>query len=243
MTRAYRAYFEGICISLVILLTGVSASPATAATGNGGAVAIPGAVGSIGVPVADLQSMRFRSVVRQRYDFSCGSAALATLLTYHYGLPTTEKETFSHMYELGDPQRIQAQGFSLLDMKRYLDSRGIPSDGFRIPLAALEELGVPAIALVEIDGYRHFVVIKGVDDGRVLVGDPALGLKTYGKREFETLRTNDILFLIRDRVDTARERFNPPAAWTAVTPPPFDTALERESLAGFLLTLPRPSDW
>ena len=25
----------------------------------------------------------FRSVIRQRYDFSCGSAALATLLTSH----------------------------------------------------------------------------------------------------------------------------------------------------------------
>ncbi len=236
-----RAHHNGIYVALALLSGSLFTTPA--APSETGAVAVPGAIGGFEVSVTSLQSMRFRSVIRQQYDFSCGSAALATLLTYHYGLPTSEKEAFSGMYEAGDQERIQAQGFSLLDMKRYLEGRGIPSDGFRIPLEQLEELGVPAIALVEIDGYRHFVVIKGIEDGRVLVGDPALGLQAYRKAEFKEHWSNDILFLIRDRMDTARTHFSPPAAWQAVTAPPFDTALDRESLAGFTLTLPRSSDW
>src|SRR3546814_13412897 len=59
----------------------------------------------------------FRSVIRQRYDFSCGSAALATLLTYHYGAPTSEAMPFRAMWEKGDREAIRKVGFSMLDMR------------------------------------------------------------------------------------------------------------------------------
>lgn len=208
-----------------------------------GMVHIPGAMGTHEMSVTSLQGMRFKTVVRQRYDFSCGSAALATLLTYHYDRSTGERETFDTMYEMGDQARIREQGFSMLDMKRYLGTQGIASDGFRIPLEKLEELGIPAIALVDIEGYRHFVVVKGIRRDRVLVGDPALGVKDYGRTEFEAIRSNDILFLIRDRLDLGREHFNAPVSWEALTTPPYGTALARDGLADFLLALPRHSDW
>src|SRR5690606_40798166 len=56
-------------------------------------------------------------------DFSCGSAATATLLTYQYGHPVTELEVFRQMYAQGDQARIRKEGFSLLDMRRYLQSQ------------------------------------------------------------------------------------------------------------------------
>lgn len=31
------------------------------------------------------------------------------------------------------------------------------------------------IVLLDIDGFRHFVLIKGISDSEVLVGDPARG--------------------------------------------------------------------
>lgn len=209
-----------------------------------GVVHVPGLVGSHPVSVTSLQGMRFKTVVRQRYDFSCGSAALATLLTYHYGRPVSEQDTFNAMFEMGDQERIRQQGFSMLDMKRYLQTRqGLGSDGFRLPLEKLEELGVPAIALVNIDGYRHFVVIKGIRDERVLLGDPALGIRDYSKAGFKEIWSNDILFLIRDEVSRGREQFNAPVSWEALTKPPYGTALARDGLSNFLLSLPRASDW
>ncbi|WP_204283799.1 C39 family peptidase, partial [Klebsiella pneumoniae] len=66
----------------------------------------------------------FRTVVRQQYDYSCGSAAVATLLRYHYGRPTVESDVFSAMWRSGDQAQIKRAGFSMLDMKRYLDSQG-----------------------------------------------------------------------------------------------------------------------
>ncbi|MCG5502243.1 C39 family peptidase [Ectothiorhodospira lacustris] len=232
-----RLFVVGMLVGAVMLTlpAGLQAS---------GVVHVPGLVGSHEVGVTSLQAMRFKTVIRQRYDFSCGSAALATLLTYHYGRPVSEQDTFNAMFEMGDQERIRMQGFSMLDMKRYLQTRqGLGSDGFRLPLEKLDELGVPAIALVDIDGYRHFVVIKGIRDGRVLLGDPALGVRDYSVAGFKDIWSNDILFLIRDEVSRGREHFNAPVAWDALTKPPYGTALARDGLSNFILSLPRASDW
>ena len=50
--------------------------------------------------VESLKERAFRYTVRQQYDFSCGSAALATLLTYHYATPTDEEDTFKAMFDV-----------------------------------------------------------------------------------------------------------------------------------------------
>lgn len=75
--------------------------------------------GTAGLKLESFQERRFRTTVAQQHDFSCGSAALATLLTYSYGLPTTEKDVFDSMFGSGDKAVIGAEGFSLLDMKQY----------------------------------------------------------------------------------------------------------------------------
>jgi len=47
-----------------------------------GSVVIPGAdSGTLNVKVMSLKERQFRLTVRQKLDFSCGSAALSTLLT------------------------------------------------------------------------------------------------------------------------------------------------------------------
>src|SRR3546814_18136425 len=66
--------------------------------------------------------------------FSCGSASVATLLTYHYETPLAEAVVFEEMFVRGDQAKIQAEGFSMLDIKQFLDRRGLESDGFRMSL-------------------------------------------------------------------------------------------------------------
>src|SRR5262245_14064470 len=68
-------------------------------------------------PVRSMKELRFRGVVGQQYDFSCGAAAVATLLTHHLEAPTPENNVFANMWKNGDRERIQKVGFSLLDMK------------------------------------------------------------------------------------------------------------------------------
>lgn len=141
--------------------------------------------------------MPFRTVVRQQFDYSCGSAALATLLRYHYGRAASESQIFKAMYAVGDQARIQKLGFSLLDMKTYLATVGYKADGYRFSLEDLAKAATPAIALIQIGAYKHFVVIKGVIDDFVLVGDPALGLRKFSKAEF-LANWNGIAFLLHD---------------------------------------------
>src|SRR5690606_29731157 len=80
--------------------------------------------GNYSIRLTSLKEARFKTTVAQQYDFSCGSAATATLLTYQYGHPVSEADVFRQMYAHGDQAKIRQQGFSLLDMRRYLGSLG-----------------------------------------------------------------------------------------------------------------------
>lgn len=195
---------------------------AAAASGLGLALCLAGSAnaqiafidggGNFNYPVTTFRDIPFRSVVRQEYDFSCGSAALATLLNYHYDQPITEADVFKAMYAVGDKEQIRKVGFSLLDMKRYLETRGMVANGFRASLDQLENARAPAIAVVVIGQYRHFVVIKGVRNGNVLIGDPAQGLKTYTEAEFAKM-WNGIIFAVVPRPNQ-KAKYNRPEEWS-----------------------------
>jgi predicted double-glycine peptidase len=169
--------------------------------------------------------LRFTTTTRQQYDFSCGSAALATLLTYHYGHPISETEAFKAMWQIGDHAKIRREGFSLLDMQRYLAQIGFKADGFQVPLQKLFESKLPAIVLVSEKGYNHFVVIKGADDGRVLLGDPSSGTRSITREHFESIWPTRLLFVIHDA--PGKPSFNADLDWRAAPRAPLAEAVSR----------------
>lgn len=205
------------------------------ATAQGRAVELPEMGGaSYAVPVRSLQQIKRSGTLLQQYDFSCGSAALATLLTHHYGVPADEREVFEQMYADGDQAKIRREGFSLLDMKRFLHSRGFEADGFVQPLDKLKEERVPAIALITENGYHHFVVIKGLDRDRVLIGDPATGTRALPREAFEQQWKQKLLFVIHNRMDSAR--FNTATDWQLAPSAPMAAGIVRDAMVN---TIPR----
>jgi len=156
---------------------------------------------------------RYYHIFHQRYDFSCGSAALASLLTYHYRRPVEEKAVIDAMYKAGDRAKIRKEGFSLLDMKNYLESIGLRANGYRQPLEKLQQVGIPAIVLINRKGYLHFVLVQGVTKDKVLIGDPALGKKIVSRKSFESMWQNRILFVIDDEIKQTHSSFNTAWAW------------------------------
>lgn len=164
------------------------------------------------VNIQSYREKKFDRIIPQSKDFSCGSAALATMLNYYYDWPTSELEVLEAMYARGDRERIRKEGFSLLDMKQYLKSLGMESDGYELPLDKLKTVGIPAIVLLDMDGYLHFVVVQGVRDHEVLVGDPALGRKIIPRDKFESM-WNGIMFVIREQYDIARLNYDQPEHW------------------------------
>ena len=69
-----------------------------------------GDTGSYSLNVMSWRDIPFRTVVRQQFDYSCGSAAVATLLRYHYGISVSEQEVFQQMFDRGDQARGGAHG-------------------------------------------------------------------------------------------------------------------------------------
>lgn len=193
--------------------------------------------GSFAVRTPSYAELRFHGVVQQRYDYSCGSASVATLLTYQYREPTTEGDVFDVMWRRGDQDKIRRVGFSLLDMKRYLDGRGFRADGFRVPLETLREADVPAITMIDSEGYKHFVVLKGVGEDYVLLGDPALGARRMHRASFEEIWTG-ISLVVRRSPRNRPPLTEAPEDWPLRRPVPLDVAFDRDGVAPFTLWLP-----
>lgn len=207
-----------------------------------GSVEIPiQAGGPFAVPITSLKEARYQSTVRQRYDFSCGSAALSTLLTHHYDYPVNEQTVFEEMFQRGDRARIQREGFSLLDIKLFLEHHGFQADGYEAPLETLEAAKIPAIVLLNEHGYRHFVVVKGLQNGRVLVGDPAGGTRAMPRTVFESAWINRILFVINNRTDLAK--FNSVSDWRSAPHALLGDGIIRQGLSSSALPKFGPSDF
>ena len=192
--------------------------------------------GEFNVPVTSLREIPFRTVVRQQYDYSCGSAALATLLTYQYGDHVSEAEIFKAMYAIGDQAKIQKVGFSLLDLKKYLESRGYRADGYRLNAVQLTSFDRPGIAVVSVGDYRHFVVIKGVRNGKILVGDPAGGLRTFNAPDFEKI-WNGIVFAI-EPTPQMKVVWNKTSEWSPWAKANLSQPLSDDSLASLSRVMP-----
>lgn len=232
-TRLPESFWSALVPSLATALLFVSIGRAGAGSVYLGGI---GLGGGPSVQVESFQEQKYKETIAQEHDFSCGSAALATLLRYNYNIPATEDQVFESMYDRGDKEVISKSGFSLLDMKKYLDRQGIELGGFRAPLSKLQQLRLPAIALVTVRGYRHFVVLEGIENGTVLLSDPANGSRTESLAKFET-QWSGIFFLILDDVDRAQKTFNSANRWASTPQAPLDLARYAVDLA----TLAQPA--
>lgn len=141
-----------------------------------------------GVPltktVRSMKDIRYSHIVNQQFDYSCGAAALATLLKYGYGIDIPETELIRRMMVFSTPEIVVKNGFSMLDMKKFVETIGLRGRGFRVNADALQHLQIPVMVLMNIDGYEHFVIVKHAQDGRVFIADPALGNRIVLEEDF-----------------------------------------------------------
>ncbi|MDN6180990.1 MAG: C39 family peptidase [Halomonas subglaciescola] len=146
--------------------------------------------------VQSIRERRFENLVEQHTDFSCGAASLATILKYAYQHPeTTEQGVLAGMLEVSDPEVVLARGFSLLDLKNYVKTLGYRGRGYEVAPDTLDEISIPVIVLLDLEGYKHFVVVKKANGDRVYVGDPALGNRVMERDDFLD-SWNGIIFAI-----------------------------------------------
>ena len=147
-------------------------------------------------PVQSMQELRYRDLVRQHTDYSCGAAALATILRYAYHLDVDETVVIQGMLGVADDNLVKQRGFSLLDIKHYVEALGMRGRGYRIDEARLHSLRVPGLVLMDVHGFRHFAVLKQVHGDTVELGDPMLGNRTISLADFTKAWPSRAIFVV-----------------------------------------------
>ncbi len=125
------------------------------------------------------RDLRYEWVVGQAEWYTCGAAAVATLLTYYYNIPTTEAEALElaerFMRAAG---REPGHGLTALALKQTLEAKGIPTKGFRVTPQALADYfargGLPLIVHLT-QPQKHFVVALGIVEDHIVLADPSWG--------------------------------------------------------------------
>lgn len=176
--------------------------------------------------IRSLQEIRGEGVVRQKWDMSCGAAALSTLLTYDFKDNTPESAIVVWILHRVDPVRVRARGgFSLLDLKRFAQARGYNAEGFTgmsIEELALEKTSV--IVPIRLKGFDHFIVVRQITGGRVIVADPGFGNLTMKVDRFQTLWKEGIVFIVHPPTDLMLTEKRPALASRLV---PDETIIQR----------------
>jgi uncharacterized protein len=164
------------------------------------AIAIPSAFagGQERKPVRSLLEIRQEGVIVQKWETSCAAAALATVLTFSQNDPVTEKFVAQRMLRATDPIKVKVRGgFSLLDMKRFVETRGFKGTGYRE--LSFKELLTLSSPIVPIDFYgnEHFVVVRGLNStGQVNIADPGFGNTSMSVTQFQSVWKSGIGFVV-----------------------------------------------
>jgi predicted double-glycine peptidase len=138
-------------------------------------------------------------IVKQQFDYSCGSAALATLLNFYLGEKFTERQIIEGLVEYGDKKQIERlRAFSLLDMKRFVEKLDYKGTGYKADIEDLKALGKPCIVPVEIFGYQHFCVFRGIVKDHVFLADPYMGDISFPVDQFRKMWQRNVAFVVTD---------------------------------------------
>lgn len=145
--------------------------------------------------VTSWRDLKRQDVVMQALDFSCGAAALSTVLRYGFAEDVTETEIIGYIFIFGQTpvegykKYFKRQGFTLLDLKRAARAKGYQGKGYKNMnldelLEFIEGDRVPVLVPIRPMGYNHFVVVRGVAGNRILLSDPAKGNTTMTIQQF-----------------------------------------------------------
>ncbi len=114
----------------------------------------------------------------QKRDYSCGAAALATLVQYYWEDELTEDQILHELDVMLTREEIVDRlknGLSLTDLRRVAVRFDYQASIGKLEFNKLAEAKVPLVIGIEIRDYKHFVVFRGTDGKYVYVADPARG--------------------------------------------------------------------
>ncbi|MCI5162195.1 MAG: hypothetical protein D3917_09285 [Candidatus Electrothrix sp. AX5] len=129
-------------------------------------------------PVKTWKDFLEQNIVMQKQDYSCGAAALATLMRSYFHDDITEKDILEDIVthlskeDFGDRKE---KGLSLLDLQEFAQRHGYQAMGVKLKFSALPKLRGPVLVYLETSEYKHFAILRGIKEDRVFLADPSRG--------------------------------------------------------------------
>lgn len=132
------------------------------------------------ITIQSWKEQKDAGVVKQDLDYSCGASSLATILTYFYQNPTSERQILDDM-ALSD---VMA---SFSDLAIVSQKYGFIAKGFTTNYDTLSKLKIPAIVYLNHKRSDHFSVVRAIDNDRVYLADSSWGNRVLSKKQFEQM--------------------------------------------------------
>lgn len=161
---------------------------------------------------------------RAQYDYSGAAVSIAYILRKKFGVNYTEHEVMEGLLEHGESESIvQRRGFSLLDMKLYLQAKDYSAAGYRLEPDSqghfdepdLESLNAdaPFIVPVYIHGTPTFAVVHSISTAEIVIIHPHLGYirASMAKQSFNALLQDGFIIFLVDEpqaITTSQKRLS-----------------------------------
>jgi predicted double-glycine peptidase len=161
----------------VLYLSNIFRTTSKVACACGSLVILTGAGEPVSRPKSYL-SLRYSHVIRQKLDYSCGAASLATVLSYFLQTRTTESDILTivqRRYQIPEWKGKVKEGLSFEDLQYAARQVGFNAEGGSIGFAGLRKLQAPVIVHLNKGTFQHFSVLRGFEGGAALLADSITG--------------------------------------------------------------------
>lgn len=146
-------------------------------------------------------AFRDRSIVKQKLDYSCGAATLATIGRYYWEDDVTEMTFLRGLNKMLTDEEIEDRvknGLTISDMRRVAVKIGYLASIGKLQWHELVKTKIPLIMPIKTNGHDHFVVYRGSDLDRVYLADPIRGNVRVPIRQFRCeWQKNAVLVMVK----------------------------------------------
>lgn len=150
--------------------------------------------------VVSWTELRDQNVVKQKQDYSCGAAAVATVLRYYWGQDVLEGDVLDTLSISLTPAALEDRtknGLTMADLKVVCDRMGYAAAVGKLDnLQKLSESKVPLVVSVKMGGTDHFVVYRGMAYGMVFLADPFRGNTRVAESDFVRYWNDNAVFVV-----------------------------------------------
>jgi len=134
------------------------------------------------------EEIKFKNIIKQSQDYSCGAASLATILTYYYNDSKSEKDILEIIAKINNYNlkiKDKKYKYTMLDLKKVANQYGYEAIGISLSYTDLKKLKIPAIVFLKRNNKKHFSIYKGKKNNLIYLADPTWGNVKWAEEKFK----------------------------------------------------------